>query len=56
MKPAPFSYQRAHSVEDAVSALANCSGTAQALAGGQTLVPMPWCWWTWSWISAQSLR
>ena len=40
MKPAPFSYHRAHSVEDAVSALANCSGTAQALAGGQSLVPM----------------
>ena len=40
MKPAPFSYHRARSVEDAVSALANCSGTAQALAGGQSLVPM----------------
>lgn len=40
MKPAPFSYHRARSIEDAVSALANCEGTAQALAGGQSLVPM----------------
>jgi len=40
MKPAPFSYHRARSVEDAVSALADCSGTAQALAGGQSLLPM----------------
>jgi aerobic carbon-monoxide dehydrogenase medium subunit len=40
MKPAPFSYHRARSVDDAVSALASCSGTAQALAGGQSLVPM----------------
>lgn len=40
MKPAPFSYHRARSIEDAVSALANCDGAAQALAGGQSLVPM----------------
>jgi carbon-monoxide dehydrogenase medium subunit len=40
MKPAPFAYHRARSIEDAVDALAHCDGTAQALAGGQSLVPM----------------
>jgi carbon-monoxide dehydrogenase medium subunit len=40
MKPAPFSYHRARSIEDAVDALARCQGAAQALAGGQSLVPM----------------
>lgn len=40
MKPAPFAYHRARSLEDAVSTLARAEGTAQALAGGQSLVPM----------------
>jgi carbon-monoxide dehydrogenase medium subunit len=40
MKPAPFEYHRARSVEDAVAALAQREGAAQALAGGQSLVPM----------------
>lgn len=40
MKPAPFSYHRATSVEDAVAALAQGGGMARILAGGQSLVPM----------------
>lgn len=40
MKPAPFSYVRAASVEDAVAALAASGGEAKLLAGGQSLVPM----------------
>jgi carbon-monoxide dehydrogenase medium subunit len=40
MKPAPFAYHRARSLEDAVVTLASCEGSAQALAGGQSLVPM----------------
>lgn len=40
MKPAPFEYIRATSVEDAVAALSASGGTAKILAGGQSLVPM----------------
>jgi len=40
MKPAPFSYYRATSVEDAITALSGADGMAAALAGGQSLVPM----------------
>jgi carbon-monoxide dehydrogenase medium subunit len=40
MKPAPFSYHRATSVEDAVAALTQGGGMARILAGGQSLVPM----------------
>ncbi len=39
MKPAPFDYVRAHTVEDALAALAASVG-AKVLAGGQSLVPM----------------
>ena len=40
MKPAPFSYYRATSVEDAITALSSADGMAAVLAGGQSLVPM----------------
>ena len=40
MKPAPFDYYRASSIEDAVKALAQSNGAAKVLAGGQSLVPM----------------
>jgi carbon-monoxide dehydrogenase medium subunit len=40
MKPAPFDYQRAHSVEHAVALLAQHAGTAKVLAGGQSLMPI----------------
>ena len=40
MKPAPFSYYRATSVEDAITALSDADGMAAVLAGGQSLVPM----------------
>lgn len=40
MKPAPFSYHRATSVDDAVAALTQGAGMARILAGGQSLVPM----------------
>ncbi len=39
MKPAPFDYVRATSVDDALAALAATDG-AKLLAGGQSLVPM----------------
>jgi CO/xanthine dehydrogenase FAD-binding subunit len=39
MKPAPFDYLRASSVDEAVAALA-ANGDAKLLAGGQSLVPM----------------
>jgi len=39
MKPAPFDYLRASSVDEAVAALAE-NGDAKLLAGGQSLVPM----------------
>jgi len=40
VKPAPFDYVRASSVEEAVAALAASNGDAKVLAGGQSLVPM----------------
>ena len=40
MKPAPFDYAAARSVEEAVALLAEAGGEAKALAGGQSLVPM----------------
>jgi aerobic carbon-monoxide dehydrogenase medium subunit len=40
MKPAPFEYIRASSVEEAVSALADWNGEARLLAGGQSLMPL----------------
>ena len=40
MKPAPFAYVRAASIEDAVAALAASDGLAKVIAGGQSLVPM----------------
>lgn len=40
MKPAPFKYVAARSVEEAVAALAAADGEAKLLAGGQSLVPM----------------
>jgi CO/xanthine dehydrogenase FAD-binding subunit len=39
MKPAPFAYVRAESVDEAVAALAEGGGDAKVLAGGQSLVP-----------------
>ena len=40
MKPAPFSYYRATSIDDAITALSGADGMAAVLAGGQSLVPM----------------
>ena len=40
MKPPPFEYRVADSVEAAVAALAEAGGEAKVLAGGQSLVPM----------------
>lgn len=40
MKPAPFDYLRASTVDEAVAALAASDGEAKVLAGGQSLVPM----------------
>ncbi len=40
MKPAPFDYVRAGSVEDAVAVLAEHGDDARVLAGGQSLMPM----------------
>lgn len=40
MKPAPFDYVRADSVEEALDVLAQSGGDARILAGGQSLVPM----------------
>ncbi len=39
MKPAPFRYVAAHSLEEAVAALAEGGEDAKPLAGGQSLVP-----------------
>lgn len=39
MFPAPFEYQRAHSTEEAVAALADHGADARVLAGGQSLIP-----------------
>jgi 2-furoyl-CoA dehydrogenase FAD binding subunit len=40
MKPAPFDYVRAESVEEALDVLAQTGGDARILAGGQSLLPM----------------
>lgn len=40
MKPAPFDYIRAESIEHALEALAAADGDAAILAGGQTLMPL----------------
>jgi len=40
MKPPPFDYVLAESVEDAISALAGAGSDAKIIAGGQSLVPM----------------
>src|ERR1700755_2103797 len=40
VKPAPFEYRRAESLEEAVTLLADYEGLARVLAGGQSLVPM----------------
>src|SRR5262249_13036738 len=40
MKPAPFTYHRARSAEEAVSLLAELGDGAKLLAGGQSLVAM----------------
>lgn len=40
MKPAPFEYRRAGSVEETVAALAEAGDDAKVLAGGQSLVPL----------------
>src|SRR5690242_15709978 len=40
MKPAPFTYHRAASVEDAVAQLSGDAAISRPLAGGQSLVPM----------------
>ena len=40
MKPAPFDYVRAATVDEAVAVLAGSNGEAKVLAGGQSLVPM----------------
>jgi carbon-monoxide dehydrogenase medium subunit len=39
VKPAPFEYVRASSLEEALAAMASHGGEAKALAGGQSLVP-----------------
>src|SRR5215469_8237939 len=40
MKPAPFEYERPHTLGEALSLLANYGGEAKILAGGQSLVPL----------------
>jgi carbon-monoxide dehydrogenase medium subunit len=40
MKPAPFDYVRAFSVDEALAALTEAGGDAKIMAGGQSLVPM----------------
>ncbi len=40
MKPSPFEYVRATSVDDAVKALSSYGGRAKLLAGGQSLIPL----------------
>src|SRR4029077_21005849 len=40
MKPPPFEYRVAESVEGAIAMLAEAGGEAKVLAGGQSLVPM----------------
>jgi carbon-monoxide dehydrogenase medium subunit len=40
MKPAPFTYHRASSIDDAIAHLKGGDAIVRALAGGQSLVPM----------------
>ncbi|GAC1327136.1 MAG: FAD binding domain-containing protein [Beijerinckiaceae bacterium] len=40
MKPAPFDYVRAETLEEALDVLAQAGGDARILAGGQSLLPM----------------
>ncbi|MDX6456023.1 MAG: aerobic carbon-monoxide dehydrogenase medium subunit, partial [Gaiellaceae bacterium] len=40
MKPAPFTYLRASSTEEAIGLLGEYDGGARILAGGQSLVPL----------------
>jgi aerobic carbon-monoxide dehydrogenase medium subunit len=40
VKPAPFDYLRAGSIDEAVRALADADGDAKILAGGQSLMPV----------------
>jgi carbon-monoxide dehydrogenase medium subunit len=40
MKPAPFAYHRAVSIEDAIAQLKDADAIVRPLAGGQSLVPM----------------
>ena len=40
MKPAPFDYARASSLDEAISLLASAAGEALPLAGGQSMGPM----------------
>lgn len=40
MKPAPFSYIRARTIDEAIALLTDSSGTTRLLAGGQSLGPM----------------
>ena len=39
MKPAPFAYVRARSLDEALAALAEGGDDAKPIAGGQSLVP-----------------
>ena len=38
MKPAPFAYKKARSLEEAVALLGEAQGCARLLAGGQSLI------------------
>ncbi|HMH70839.1 MAG TPA: FAD binding domain-containing protein, partial [Bradyrhizobium sp.] len=40
MKPAPFDYVRAETVEEVLAVLASEGSDAQIIAGGQSLMPM----------------
>jgi 2-furoyl-CoA dehydrogenase FAD binding subunit len=40
MKPAPFDYVRAETIDEALDVLAGAGGNARILAGGQSLLPM----------------
>ena len=40
MKPSPFTYHRPHTVDEALSVLAEVSADGKVLAGGQSLVPL----------------
>src|SRR5438067_2179089 len=40
MKPAPFEYFAARSLDEAIGALAGADGDAKILAGGQSLIPL----------------